>query len=370
VALVDPEPSLRVVAKSCLFDMLLPRAPLLAFNSFLPLLFQLNGCLEHPHHSAPLPSEEKAAFELSGPDRQQGRLQILRGLLASMSDEHRLQVTAKLCHEVLAAVLDGQMRLSAAEAVLADSLRLLACREAKVSAGAHGDDGDEAAPSASSAAAAAKGKVLSLVARKATVEAIVPIVIELKRYLEKHRSPLLRDVFLFLRELLRDHKAHLQDILSRDKQLAAEVEYDMRQLASEQASARALQSIIPAAGRRTPASAGSRPRGLPIGRAGGGTGSAPGASGLPVPTPDRLRSAMAIPKLRSHRSSLGGNCKPAGTSRLSVGGENRMGPPHVVHRAKSADDVVMASPFKEQPPLRQWNVCPSPLAQGVFDAVA
>lgn len=350
--------------------MLLPRAPLLAFNSFLPLLFQLNGCLAHPQHSAPLPAEEKAAFELSGADRQHSRLQILRGLLASMSDEHRLQVTAKLCHEVLAAVLDGQMPLSAAEAVLADSLRLLACREAKISTVAHADDGEEAAPTASSAAAAAKGKVLSLVARKATMEAIVPIVIELKRFLEKFRSPLLRDVFLFLRELLRDHKAHLQDILSRDKQLAAEVEYDMRQLASEQASARALQSITPGPGRRTPASAGSRAH--TPGWAGGGKGSALGDSGLPVPTPDRLRSAMAIPKLRSHRSSLGSaGGKPAGTSRLSGGGENnRMGPPPVVQKAKSVGDVVMASPFKEQPPLRQWNVCSSPLAQSVFDAVA
>lgn len=284
-----------------------------------------------------------------------------------------MQVTAKLCHEVLAAVLDGQMALASAEAVLADSLRLLACREAKISGGAvHAEDAEDAAPSATSAAAAAKGKVLSLVARKATVEAIVPIVIELKRHLEKFRSPLLRDVFLFLRELLRDHKAHLQDILSRDKQLAAEVEYDMRQLASEQASARALQSITPGTNRRTPASAGSRPRAHLPGRTGGGGNSAPGASSLTVPTPDRLRSAMAIPKLRSQRSSLGsaGGGKSAGVSRLSGGGENRMGPPQIVHRANSADDVVMASPFKEQPPPRQWNVCPSPLAQSVFDAVA
>ena len=38
----------------------------------------------------------------------------------------------------------------------------------------------------------------------------VPIIIELKRHLEAERSPLLRDVFLFLRELLKDHKPHLQ----------------------------------------------------------------------------------------------------------------------------------------------------------------
>jgi len=115
--------------------MLLPRAPLLAFNSFVPLLFTLNGCLEHPQHPLPLPPEEKTAFERSGDARQGERLSILRALLASMSDEQRLQITAKLCHEVLASVLDGQMELAAATAVLGDSLRLLACKEAKISSG-------------------------------------------------------------------------------------------------------------------------------------------------------------------------------------------------------------------------------------------
>ena len=123
------------------------------------------------------------------------------------------------------------MELSAAavHAVVSDSLRLLACKEAKVGSGA-GASADEPAEDGNAAAAAARGKVLSQVARKATVEAIVPIVVELKRHLEAAHSPLLRDVSLFVRELLRDHKPLLADILARDKQLATEIEYDMKQL--------------------------------------------------------------------------------------------------------------------------------------------
>lgn len=55
----------------------------------------------------------------------------------------------------------------------------------------------------------------------------MPIVVELKHYLEREHSPLLRDLFCFVRELLRDHKTHLHDILSRDRQLAAEIEYEI-----------------------------------------------------------------------------------------------------------------------------------------------
>ena len=92
IAPVLPQPTLREMARSCLFDMLLPRSPLLAFNSFVPLLFQLNGCLEHPQHSTPLPADERASYEMVGSERQPHRLNILRGLLASMADEHKLQV--------------------------------------------------------------------------------------------------------------------------------------------------------------------------------------------------------------------------------------------------------------------------------------
>ena len=35
---------------------------------------------------------------------------------------------------------------------------------------------------------------------------------------------------MFLRELLRDHKQHMQDILSRDRQLGLEIEFEMRKM--------------------------------------------------------------------------------------------------------------------------------------------
>ena len=86
---------------------------------------------------------------------------------------------------------DGTLALDPAtkqQPVLADALALLASREIKVSAGANkdGDDDDDAPPAAAASAAAnaARGKLLTQVARKATVESIVPIVIELKRHLE------------------------------------------------------------------------------------------------------------------------------------------------------------------------------------------
>ena len=79
----------------CLFELLLPRSPLLAFNSFLGLLFQINGCTQHAQHSATLAAAESAALEGlrgEGLTAQRRRLLIFRPLLGSMTGEHKLQI--------------------------------------------------------------------------------------------------------------------------------------------------------------------------------------------------------------------------------------------------------------------------------------
>ena len=321
ISLVDKEPSLRAVAHSCLFDLLLPRSPLVAFNAVIGLLFQTNGCVHAPHHPAPLPPAERSCVELLGEADQPHRLAIVRALLDPMDDEHKLQVTSKLCHDVLAAVPDGHLNLEDAHWVISDTLMLLACKEIKLSSGVgqsaedadDADAGNGSAGSTPAAVAAAKSKILSLVARKAMVESIVPIVIELKRHLEGARSPLLKDVFVFLRELLRDHKAHLQDIFARDRQLATEIEYDMRQLAG-QPPPRALQPLSPLVFTPSVRGPGSTPR--PSGAQVASLRAGRLADAAEVPTPDRMK-AFSVPKLRS---AGGGMHKPSSHGSHRVGG--------------------------------------------------
>lgn len=86
----------------------------------------------------------------------------------------------------------------------------------------HTDDGEDEQESAMTAA---KGKLLSKIVKKNILENIVPILIELKHLLEKHRSPLLKYLMMYLKELLKDFKSELQDIVVGDKQLAKELEY-------------------------------------------------------------------------------------------------------------------------------------------------
>ena len=67
------------------------------------------------------------------------------------------------------------------------------------------------------------------------IENIVPIVIALKRKLEEMKSPLIDDLMSYLREIMKDYKSEVKEILSADKQLAAEIQFDLKKWEDEQA---------------------------------------------------------------------------------------------------------------------------------------
>ena len=67
------------------------------------------------------------------------------------------------------------------------------------------------------------------------IENIVPIVIALKRKLEEMKSPLIDDLMSYLREIMKDYKSEVKEILSADKQLAAEIQFDLKKWEEEQA---------------------------------------------------------------------------------------------------------------------------------------
>lgn len=62
----------------------------------------------------------------------------------------------------------------------------------------------------------------------------MPIVTSLKHLLETKRSPVLKELMLYLRELVKDFKNEIKEILISDKQLANEIEFDLRKFEEQQ----------------------------------------------------------------------------------------------------------------------------------------
>jgi len=122
-----------------------------------------------------------------------------------MQPEHKFATATKLCHEVLQAVADGNIGLDEGQDVLGDALAVLTCKEIKVSAsrGAAVDDDGGAAEEGSAAGGGADGGgqvgaikrgLVSSLMKKHLVEAVVPLLVELKRQLEAEHHPLLRSL--------------------------------------------------------------------------------------------------------------------------------------------------------------------------------
>jgi hypothetical protein len=271
--LVDPSLPIRRLA---LFTLLSRHRGSL-HQHFVDSLFHLNG---YHHHRNSSTSERRRGVELEmmftlggGQETQnrRDRMAIYQLLLQHMTEEQKFQVCAKLCQDILSAATDGNidldLRVDPEENnnednkeeeeqqqqkptvwpgvdVLQDALDILVCKEIKLSSSrsASGtDDASEATPSAGSTStaeeamiAAAKGRLLTKVMKRNVIENIVPIVVELKHLLEQRRSPLLRSLMAFLRELMRDHREEVSDVLVADKRLSKELEYDLRQFDLQQ----------------------------------------------------------------------------------------------------------------------------------------
>uniref|UniRef100_K3W9Y1 Condensin complex subunit 1 C-terminal domain-containing protein n=1 Tax=Globisporangium ultimum (strain ATCC 200006 / CBS 805.95 / DAOM BR144) TaxID=431595 RepID=K3W9Y1_GLOUD len=169
-----------------------------------------------------------------------------------MSDEQKLQISMKLCNEILEEVTDGKLVLCknpseitdhGTEAVLKDTFAILCSSDIKLSASKDAEDdvdGEEGGADAnidisgnsgsvSTQLAAAKGKLLSKMSKKNFLENVVPILIGLKHKLESKRSPLMRYLQHYFHELFKLYRQEVKDILSADPQMAMEVEYDIRQ---------------------------------------------------------------------------------------------------------------------------------------------
>ena len=298
-SIVDDNKEIKDFAEFCLVHILMKRHQNMFFNNLVECVFHFNAyTANNAYNKFPQSEKEKKIFNLSGPANKNKRLYIYRFMLEHMTDIHRLQTSSKLVQEVLAAVVDEAMPLNAnSDPILQDALLILSCKEIKLASmksKAVDDVAETEQEMAQVVVNAAKKKLISVVMKKNLIENTVPTVISLKHVLEKQRSPVLRDLMRYLRELMKDYKDEVQDILAGDRQLASEIEFDLRRFEEQQTGG---EGATPRVGSQRP--------GTP------GRGSARG-------TPASTRSAEGNPSGTPKRVAFPANLQPSprtGTSR-------------------------------------------------------
>jgi condensin-2 complex subunit D3 len=228
-----------------------------------------------------------------------------------MAPEHKFATSARLCQEVLGAAADGALPLSECSEVIGDALRVLSCKGIKVAATRAPKDNDfdtsDPQADAQAIAGAAKGRLVSQMMKKHLVEAVVPVIIELKRMMEASRHPLLADLMAAAAAMLKDHKAEIEDILAADRQLAKEILYDIKQAEAAEAARAAEEKEIAAAGGGVQDAVAAKPSPAPAAAVPAKT---PGTGGVaPAKTPHIMKNTPASAARGTPRST-----RPPGTS--------------------------------------------------------
>ncbi|XP_071500786.1 condensin-2 complex subunit D3-L-like [Diadema antillarum] len=289
--IVDEVDTVREFGEYCLVELLLQRHPGMLLQQFVEGVFHFNNYRHHAVFNQFSQSDrERELFTLEGPDNTEKRMTIYRFMLSHMTDEHRFKLTAKLIQEVLGAFVDGVLPLNEeTSALLKDTLHILCSKEIKL-ASLHAkqtnpEDIVEEMQMAEAVMAQAKSKIISQVVKKNVIENVVPVIIALKHMLEKEHSPLLGDLMLYLKELMKDYRNEVKDILSADRQLASEIEFDLRKFDEQQQAEAARREE---AAKDPVSSEGNQPQGGSPGVAGG----TPGA-GKPA-TPGRVMTPILL----------------------------------------------------------------------------
>ncbi|NWX42535.1 CNDD3 protein, partial [Steatornis caripensis] len=245
--LVDPNPDIARFGEFCLVHLLLKRNPVMFSQHFIECIFHFNSYEKHEKYNRfPQSVRAKNLFSLKGKDNKEKRMHIYKFLLDHFTDEQRFSITTKISHSILACFVDKVLPLDPeASDLLSDTFAVLSCKEIKLSTMRSKPDEDvqpdeDEMAMANAVMQAAQKKLISQVQKKNFVENIIPIITSLKSLMEQKRISALRDLMNYLREMMQDYRNEIKDFFAVDKQLAAELEYDMKkyeeQLAREKES--------------------------------------------------------------------------------------------------------------------------------------
>eukprot|EP01147_Barroeca_monosierra_P005440 gene5440-7156_t len=250
VTLVDEDIHVRNLSYYCLVHMLYSRDSTLFRAHFVESIFYLNNFTgHHSYNCIPQSDKDRARFNFSGISNRSKREYMYRIMLQHCTDVDRLNITQDLCEGILSVVADEDIPLKdGMEDVLADALVILSSKDIKLGRSMDAQDEEE-----SGLKEAMRAQIISKISKKNLVQNIMPIVIQLKNFLDLSQSPLQKNIMIYLREVTHDHRDDVEELLSGNEQLAREIKFDLERFNKENEKRRAsVMSLAATPSRMSP----------------------------------------------------------------------------------------------------------------------
>lgn len=261
VAVADENEEVSELAETSLSGPLLVKTPKLFINHFVESFFVLNRCTAHPMYAAAATTADGGSgitvgfdgIDLTGEVGRVRRMKMYEMMLSKMSDEEKIEVTAKMAKEILgSALIEGSdlyqactkplnhgTTISTAFNVLSDAMTVFRSESIRVGKSTTDDSDDIEDPDVDGTTKRifkARSRMLSNISRQHLIEMVVPILCNLKALLHKSCSPLLKHVMAYMVDVYTAYKKEVQEVLLNDPTLLQEIEYDARQSKKEPTS--------------------------------------------------------------------------------------------------------------------------------------
>lgn len=264
----DTDSEMSEFAKTLLKNTLRSKYPDFFAHHFAECVIVFNGYIDHPTYVAAASSGSEGGscpvtmegVDLEGRNRRSARLKLYAMMMEDFSEEQKIAVSAKLVQDIVGHFVDAASSRKdennvsdAMEEALEDALIILQSPLLKVGKKTNengeeegGDELEGEEESSKAALAKAKSKVLAKLSRQHLVSNILPVVMSLKAVLEANRSPLQGSVMEYLVHLIKNNRNEVNQVLSADPTLKAEVEYDLKifEKAKEEKAARKVAQAV------------------------------------------------------------------------------------------------------------------------------
>ena len=241
------DPELRELVQYCLKHVLLKKYPRSFFHHFIESIFYFQHNCNHPNFNQFTQTQtEIDRFSLPGQQNTKKRFNIYNYMLEQLTDEQRFNLSARIVQEILACTVDRVLKLNAINSlIITDALSILCSDEIKLSyVKTHSPDNlEDDEREAMEAAVNLQSDVIKTLVKKDVIENIIPTIISMKRLLQSERSPILQNLMGYLYRLKDDYKDKFTEVLSADKQLAEEIEFDIKRYEEDLAQVRRSVSM-------------------------------------------------------------------------------------------------------------------------------
>ncbi|CAI4228805.1 unnamed protein product [Auanema sp. JU1783] len=229
--ILDENRAIREYAEFCLKDVLLLQFPGMFYNHFIECLIYFNEVSRKymPGAMEDLDVDTSLKFSLGGKRNFKARMILYKFMIATFDDKQKFMTMSHICEQIFRPICSGELDFKSkhVQDLLTDAFEIMSSKEIRLNMDVgKGNDEDEDEPSPDIVAAAKN--MISSAFRKGFILSIMPPLLEMRSFLLENQSNQIKLCFAVLRAICREHQEQIDEFLAGDKQLKAEIEFDIK----------------------------------------------------------------------------------------------------------------------------------------------